>query len=147
MGLFNKRMPDDLDSMKINSLIESLQSRYDWIRQTDDLTAFITGTEFMKQDIEKLLNYEKKYPNFFKHKPSYGWNIIMKERFLVEQDFIDRYMVSIERKLLDYSTIRGKTNNFNKKVDLFMFYAGEFQPENITYFEQLLAERFPEFYK
>ena len=71
----------------------------------------------------------------------------MKERFLVEQDFIDRYMVSIERKLLDYSTIRGKTNNFNKKVDLFMFYAGEFQPENITYFEQVLAERFPEFYK
>ena len=79
MGLFSKRMPDDLDSMKIHSLIESLQSHYDWIRQTDDLTAFVTGTEFMKQDIEKLLNYEKKYPKFFKHKPSYGWNIIMKD--------------------------------------------------------------------
>ena len=148
MRLFgNKRMPDDLESMKIQMAIESLQGHYKWICQTDDLGAFVNGTNFMKDDIHQLFEYEKKYPNFFRNKPSYGWNRILQERAGVEQNFIDRYIMSIERKLLNYSTLRGKTNNFNKMVDLFRYYAGEFEPENVKYFEMKLFEDFPEFYQ
>lgn len=147
MGLFgNKRMPSELDAMKIQSGIESLQGHYKWVCNTDDLGAFINGSNFMKDDIENLLYYERKYPNFFRNKPSYGWSVILEERSDVEQQFIDRYIISIERKLLDYSTMRGKTNNFNKKVDLFRYYAGEFKPESVNYFEQMIKERFPEFF-
>lgn len=146
MGLFgNTRMPNELEAMKIQMAIETLQGHYKWICQTDDLNAFINGSDFIKQDIKQLLEYEKKYPKFFKNKPSYGWNRILQERLEVEQDFIDRYIISVERKLLDYSTIRGKTNNFNKKVNLFKYYSGEFKPENVNYFEMKLKERFSEF--
>ena len=68
-------------------------------------------------------------------------------KLLLEQKFIDRYVMSIERKLLDYTTIRGKTNNFNKMVDIFRYYSGDFEPANVNYFEFRLIERFPEFYK
>ena len=147
MGLFRKKnkMPSELDALKINQSISFLKEHYEWIRQTDSLDAFIMGSNQMKQDINKLFEYEKKYPKFFSHKPSYGWNIILQERKGVEKDFIDRYMLSIERKLLDYSTLRGKKNNFTKKVDLFRYYAGEFEPENVNYFERCLIERFPEY--
>lgn len=148
MGLFrNKRMPDDLEAMKIRFAVDALKNHYKWICNTDDLGAFINGTNSMKDDIQQLFLYEKKYPNFFTNKPSHGWNIILQERTGVEKDFIDRYIMSIERKLLDYSTIRGKTNNFNKKVDLFKYYAGEFEPENVNYFEMKLRERFPVFFQ
>lgn len=147
MGLFgNKRMPTDLEAMKIQSTIESLQGHYKWICQTDDLRAFVTGTNFMKEDIKQLLSYEKKYPYFFKNKPSHAWNKILQERKDVEKDFIDRYIISIERKLLNYSTLRGKTNNLNKMVDIFRYDAGEFNPESVNYFEMKLRERFPEFF-
>lgn len=146
MGLFDKiRMPNDLEALKIKIAIESLQDHYKWICKTDDLGAFINGTNYMKDDIKQLLSYEKKYPRFFINKPSKGWDRILEERAGVEEDFIDRYIVAIEVKLLEYSTMRGKTNNFNKKVDLFRYYSGEFKPESVNYFEQMIKERFPEF--
>lgn len=146
MGLFqSKRKPDEFEAMRIQSAIEALQDHYKWICQTDDLGAFINGTNFMKDDIKKLLSYERNYPSFFKSKPSAAQNKILMERLEVEKNFIDRYIMSIERKLLDYSTMRGKTNNFNKKVDLFKYYAGEFKPESIDYFKKMISERFPEF--
>lgn len=148
MGLFGKKkMPDDLEAMKIQFAVDALKDHYKWICNTDDIGAFINGSNSMKDDIQQLFEYEKKYPNFFTNKPSYGWNKILQEREGVEQDFIDRYIMSIERKLLNYSTMRGKTNNLNKMVDIFRYYAGEFDPKNVNYFEMLIRERFSEFYQ
>lgn len=149
MGLFGiKKMPTFDEKIKIESELNMLNSYNNGATRVDDVGLFINDIESIKEIVERLIKYERKYPNYFNPKPS---EILKKFRtnnkLILEKNFIDRYIISIEKKLLDYSTIRGKTNNFNKKVDLFRYYAGEFEPENVNYFEIKLRERFPEFFQ
>ena len=89
---------------------------------------------------------QKKFPSFFgKNSPSSNLEKINSERKKMEKKFVDRFLISIEKKLLNYSTDRGKRNNFNKETDKFKYYAGEFLPETVKYFNEMIEERFPEY--
>lgn len=147
MGIFLNKKPDELELMKINSRIEFINDRYKWICSTDDLDAFITGTNLMNEDIKFVLKFKTKYPNYIKKSNLSILSKISKEKMFVERKFIDRYIMAIERKLLDYTTERGKTNNFNKKVDLLRYYADQLEPETLVYFNSQLSERFPQYFK
>lgn len=148
MGLFgNRRMPNADDAFWISQKLETLNHYNDWVTRGDNITGFFNNVEGLRNTVKDLIKYEKKYPNYFNPKPSQILNNFSTNKLLLEKGFIDRYIMSIERKLLDYSTMRGKTNNFNKMVDIFRYYAGEFEPENINYFEMMIRQRFPEFYE
>lgn len=146
MGLFNKyKMPNEEDAFWISQKLEMINNYNDWVKRGDNITGFFNSVEGLKNTVKELVKYEKKYPNYFNPKPSQILNNFSTNKLLLEKGFIDRYIMAIERKLLDYSTMRGKTNNFNKMVDIFRYYAGEFEPENVNYFEMKLKERFSEF--
>ncbi len=148
MGLFKKKikMPSDIDRIEIEYQLQRLNSYNNGATKVNDVDLFINDVTSIKEIVENLIKYEIKYPNYFNPKPSEILkNFKTNNKLILEKNFIDRYIISIERKLLDYSTMRGKTNNFNKKVDLFRYYAGEFEPENVNYFERCLIERFPEY--
>ncbi len=148
MGLFSKsKMINDDDAFYIDRILRMLQTYNDWATNGDNIIGFFNSIECLKNEVLQLLPYERKYPNYFDPKPSDVLNNFESYKLLLEQKFIDRYIVSIERKLLNYTTIRGKTNNFNKMVDIFRYESGEFEPENINYFESKLAERLPEYYQ
>ena len=72
-------------------------------------------------------------------------NKIKSERQEMEKEFIDRYFICIEKKLLNYSTIRGKKNNFTKETDIFRYYAPEFLPETVDYFNKIISENFSDY--
>ena len=148
MGLFSKpKMPNEDDKFWIDQKLKMIDTCNSWLTNGDNITGFFNSLESLKNSVKELLPYEKKYPNYFNPKPSQILNNFSAHKLLLEQKFIDRYVMSIERKLLDYTTIRGKTNNFNKMVDIFRYYSGDFEPANVNYFEFRLIERFPEFYK
>lgn len=146
MGLFSKpKMPNADDAFWIRQKLETLNNYNDWVTRGDNITGFFNDVEGLRNTVKELVKYEKKYPNYFNPKPSQILNNFSSNKLLLEKGFIDRYIMAIERKLLDYSTMRGKTNNFNKMVDIFRYYSGEFEPENVNYFEMKLRERFPDF--
>ena len=146
MGLFgNKRIPTGMDEFEINQRLQSINYYNDVVKRGDNITGFFNDVEGLRNTVKELVRYERKYPNYFNPKPSQILNNFSTNKLILEKGFIERYIIAIERKLLDYSTMRGKTNNFNKMVDIFRYYAGEFEPENVNYFEMKLRERFPEF--
>lgn len=88
--------------------------------------------------------YENKFPKYFK-KPSDNLNKITKELPECEKKFVDYTLNNLERKLLNYTTDRGKINNFNKEIDIFHYYAAEFLPETVIYFEKQIEKIFPKY--
>lgn len=147
MGLFGKRMPTLEEKLQIDSELTMLNSYNNGVTRVDDVGLFLSDVESIKEIVGRLIKYERKYPYYFNPKPSQILNSFSTSKLVLEKGFIDRYIMAIERKLLDYSTMRGKTNNFNKMVDVFRYYSGEFEPENVNYFEIKLKERFSDFYK
>lgn len=147
MGFFSKpKTPNENDKFWIEQKLALIDTYNNWVTSGDNITGFFNGIESLKAAVKELLPYEKKYPDYFKPKPSQILSNFCTNKLLLEKGFIDRYIISIERKLLNYTTIRDKTNNFNKMVDIFRYEAGEFEPESVDYFEMKLRERFPEFF-
>ena len=96
--------------------------------------------------LNTLIAYEKKYSSFFKNpKPTANSAKVSRELPSVEKKFVDYTIINLERKLLKYTTDRGKRNNFNKEVDIFKYYAGEFLPQTVEYFDKQIHERFSEY--
>ena len=150
MGLFSKKikMPNSKDLFWIEQNLEKLNYHNGCVNRTNNIEGFFNEITSIKSVVKDLIKYENKYPDYFNPKPTEILkNFNKNNKLILEKNFIDRYLMAIERKLLDYSTMRGKTNNFNKMVDLFRYYAGEFEPENVKYFEMKLFEDFPEFYQ
>ena len=149
MGLFNlfTKKPNEDDLFWIEQDLEKIKYYNDVLKRGGNITAFLNGMDSLKNTLNDLIKYEQKYPNYFNPKPSEILkNFRENNKLILERNFIDRYIIEIEKKLLNYSTIRGKSNNFNKMVDLFRFEAGEFEPETVKYFEVELSKNFPELY-
>lgn len=146
MGLFSKK-PNQHDAFMIKQKIQELNYYNETIARMDNVEGFLNQISGLKNTVIDMQKYERKYPDVFNTKPSKILKNFGTNKLILEKNFIDRYLLAIERKLLNYSTMRGKTNNFNKMVDIFKYYAGEFEPENVNYFSIKLQERFPEFYQ
>ena len=146
LNLFVSR-PNESDKAFIKIQLDSINYYNDSLKRANNVSSFLYAMNDLKNTLNKLLNYEKKYPNYFKPKPSEILkNFRENNKLILEHNFVDRYIVEIEKKLLNYSTVRGKSNNFNKMVDIFRFEAGEFEPETVKYFEVELSKNFPELY-
>lgn len=146
MGLFSKK-PNQHDAFMIQQKMQELNYYNETIVRMDNVEGFLNQISGLKNTVIDMQKYERKYPDVFNPKPSKILKNFETNKLILEKNFIDRYLLAIERKLLNYSTMRGKTNNFNKMVDIFKYYAGEFEPENVNYFSIKLQERFPEFYQ
>ena len=145
MGLFSKR-PNNEQQVYIKSTINEVQTQYKQVATTTRVDWFLESYKRTYSLMEDLLNVEKKYPTYFGNQsPSFNMKKIKSERAEMETQFVDRFILSIEKNLLNYSTARGKRNNFNKEVDKFKFYADEFLPETIDYFNKTLNEHFAEY--
>lgn len=145
MELFSKK-PNQEDAFWIKQITQELNYHNDIIVRMDNVEGFLNEIHSLKDTVKKLLKYENKYPSVFNPKPSVILKNFELNKILLEKNFIDRYILTIERKLIDYTTERGKINNFNKKVDLFRYYADEFEPETLVYFNCRLSERFPQYF-
>lgn len=145
MGLFSKK-PTLTHIHEIESAIFEAQTSYKEVATTDRPDWFIEAYEKTYTSTEFLVKMERKYPSYFK-KPTPSSNLekINSERKKMEKKFVDRFIISIEKKLLNYSTERGKRNNFNKETDKFRYYAGDFLPETVDYFNKVIKERFSEY--
>lgn len=145
MGLFSKK-PSGSQQVYIQSAISEVQTKYKYLTTVDRVDWFIEEYENIYRSMNFLLDAEKRFPSYFgKHKPSTNMKKIESERAEMEIQFIDRFILSIERKLLNYSTDRGKRNNFNKEANKFKYYAAEFLPETVDYFNKVIQERFTEY--
>ena len=145
MGIFSKK-PSGSQQAYIASAISEVQIQYKNVATTSNIENFLESYRKTKDSMKYLLDAERKFPSYFRHpKPSENMKKIESERLEMEHQLIDRLIVSIEKRLLDFSTDRGKRNNFNKEVDKFRYYAGEFLPETVNYFENIVKERFPEY--
>lgn len=146
MGFFSKK-PNQHDAFMIRNKMQELNYYNETIVRMDNVEGFLNQIIGLKNTVMDMQKYERKYPDVFNPKPSKILKNFETNKLILEKNFIDRYLLAIERKLLNYSTMRGKTNNFNKMVDIFKYYAGEFEPENVNYFSIKLQERFSEFYQ
>lgn len=145
MGLFSKN-PTSKEQAEISQNIFWVQSFYKTLHDGCGVEVFADSKQRVFSSLNLLIKYEKKYPSFFKHPtPTENYNKVLKELPKVEKKFVDYTVVYIEKKLLNYSTDRGKRNNFNKETDKFRYYAGEFLPETVDYFTKMIQERFPEY--
>lgn len=140
----NKR-PTEMEDFKIRKYLQIIKYQQEWIKSVDNIEGFFNAVNSLHKTFAELSVYGKKYPNFFNPNPVQTLKNFSTHKLVFEKNFIDRYIVAIEKRLLNYSTARGKINNFNKMVDIFRYYAGEFEPENVNYFEMKLKERFPNF--
>lgn len=145
MGLFSKK-PNQREQNDISQHIFLVQSSFRSMYDGCGIEIFIDCKNRVLQSLETLIAYEKKYNSFFKKPtPSDNKEKVIRELPEVEKRFVDYTITKIEKKLLDYSTERGKRNNFNKEIDKFKYYAGEFLPETVDYFNKVIQERFPEY--
>lgn len=145
MGLFDKK-PNAKTQVYIQSHINEVQTQYKYLTRVERVDWFLETYEKIYKEMNYLLDAEKKYPSYFgKHRPSTNMNKIKSERQEMEKDFIDRYFICIEKKLLNYSTIRGKKNNFTKETDIFRYYAPEFLPETVDYFNKIIRKNFSDY--
>lgn len=142
----SKAKPTGSQQVYIDSAIHDVQMHYKQVASTTRVDWFIEEYKSTYSSLNYLLDAEKKFPSYFgKNNPTSNLNKINCERPKMEKKFIDRYILSIEKKLLEYSTERGKRNNFNKETDKFRYYADEFLPESVVYFDKLISERFPDY--
>lgn len=142
----SKAKPNGSQQAYIQSAISDAQIHYKQVANTNRVDWFIEEYQKTYIAMNYLLEAEKKFPSYFGNpSPTSNLNKINHERPQMEKKFIDRFILSIEKKLLEYSTDRGKRNNFNKETDKFRYYAGEFLPESVTYFDELISERFPDY--
>ena len=145
MGLFSKK-PNGSQQVYIQSAINEVQTQYKYLTQVERVDWFVEAYENIYKSMNFLLDSEKRFPSFFgKYTPSTNMKKIESERNEMEKQFIDRFFLSIEKKLLEYSTMRGKKNNFIKETDKFRYYAGEFLPESVDYFNNIIETRYPEY--
>ena len=145
MGLFSKK-PNQREQNDISHHIFLVQSSYRSMYDGCGIEIFIDCKNRVLQSLETLIAYEKKYNSFFKKPtPSDNKEKVIRELPEVEKRFVDYTITKIEKKLLDYSTDRGRRNNFNKEIDKFKYYAGEFLPETVDYFNMVIHERFQEY--
>lgn len=146
MGLFSKK-PKGMDKYEIESSMDQAKISNKQMFQSDNIDHYLHYRRELDFRMQKLLNYQSKYPSVFKypHRPSDVANQIKTERAECEQKFMQRNIIRIERILLNYKTERGKKNNFKKETDIIKHYAGEFLPETVEYFIDQLQERFPEY--
>lgn len=145
MGLFSKK-PNRSQQVYIQSAIDEVQTQYKQVAKAERVDWFLEAYEKTYDAMDYLLKAEKNFPSYFgKHRPTSNLQKINSERPEMERQFIDRFILSIEKKLLNYSTERGKRNNFNKETDKFRYYADEFLPETVDYFNQMLKERFNQY--
>lgn len=147
MGLFSRK-PSSSEQLNISICINQAQVLYKQVvtAHRPDWLVDLYGQLYIEMD--KLVQYEQKYPKFFvgKNTPTNNYKKIISERPEVERDFVDKYITEIEKILLKYKTNRGKQNNFNHAVDQFRYYADNFSSETISYFEKRLKEEFTEYY-
>ena len=145
MGLFFKK-PNSIEQSEISTLIYNVQTSYRYMHDWCGVEIFVDCKKNVFDDINKLIKYESKYPSFFKHPtPSENKQKVISELPYVEKKYIDNLIVYIEKKLLNYSTDRGKRNNFNKEADKFRYYAGEFLPETVDYFNKVARKNFSDY--
>lgn len=145
MGLFSKK-PNQQEQNDISQHIFWVQSFYKSMYDGCGIDVFVDCKNRVFKSLDVLISYEKKYNSFFKKpKPSDNKEKVIRELPDVERHFVDYTITNLEKKLLNYSTDRGKRNNFNKETDKFRYYADEFLPETVDYFNQLIRERFSEY--
>lgn len=145
MGIFSKN-PSLKEQNEISQNIFWVQSFYKTMFDGCGVEVFVNCKQRVFSSLDLLIKYERKYPSYFKHpKPTENHKKIIKELPEAEKKFVDYTIINIEKKLLNYSTDRGKRNNFNKETDKFRYYAGEFLPETVDYFTRMINERFPEY--
>ena len=145
MGLFSKK-PSQREQNDISQNIFNVQSAYRSMYDGCGVEVYVDCKNRLMKSMNTLLAYEKKYPSYFKHPtPTENAKKIQEEMQEVEMHFVDYTITYIEKKLLNYSTARGKTNNFNKETDKFKYYAGEFLPGTVEYFDKMLHEHFSEY--
>ena len=145
MGLFS-RNPSRTEQNDISQHIHYVQSSYKMMYDGCGIEVFVDCKNRTLSSLEILVSYENKYHSYFKKpRPSDNKATVLKELPDVERKFVEYTILNLEKKLLNYSTDRGKRNNFNKEIDKFRYYAGEFLPETVDYFNQMIEERFPEY--
>lgn len=144
MGLFSRGKISEVDHIKLVSGAEYVHNLYDGIyHRTDDVEALVKQREFLNEELNKLICLQNKYPlSFRKNTPKEAAQKIKDELPNAERLFVERYIISIEKKLLNYKTPRGKMNNLINMVDKFKYYSGEFLPETVDYFKQLVKQHF-----
>ena len=145
MGFFSKK-PTVNQINQIESAIFQVQTNYKTVTSTDRVDWFIEAYENTYAALKILLDMQNKYPSYFgKNSPSSNLDKINSERKKMEREFIDRFITSIENKLLKYSTPRGKINNFIQETDKLRCHMDDFLPETIEYFEKTIKKRFSEY--
>ncbi len=146
MGLFSKK-PTRADAYTIQTSVSQVKILYSSLFSANKIDLFISEREELNIEIERLLKYEKKYPNVFykNQRPSDILRKIQNERAVCERKLIDRNLALIESTLLNYKTERGKRNNFIKETDIIKYYAEELLPETVEYFELQLQKMFPQY--
>lgn len=145
MSLFFKKKMSLLEQQQLKITADEVQVSYNIIFNiVDDPEALMKHRELLNEKMVFLLSLQKKYPSLFKKDtPEQAATQLKQEQPIAEKKFIDRYVLSIERKLLNYKTDRGKNNNLKNSIEKFMYYSSEFLPQSIDYFKLSISKHFP----
>lgn len=134
----------EIDKLKADTTISLTQDLYSALfNKTDDIDAYLLQRQSIYDNMQKLIAMQKKRPGMFRsNTPAKAWEKMQGEVPECERRFIERYIIAIEKKLLNYKTPKGKANNLNNMIERFMYNAGEFLPETVDYFKELAAIHF-----
>jgi len=136
---------DMLDEIQIKNDLKDAQFKTLHIQETNEPISFNNWYNQALESSKKLLYWEEKYPKAFNISPCTMVETLINTRNELERDMIDRWIHNLERTLIQYSTEKGKMNNFKKQVDLFKFDSEVLLPESIDYFQSELEKHYSQY--
>lgn len=137
---------DPTTKIHIDITIQNAKRSIDLLKDCTSITQFSSRYEYAKQDVLKMVDLQKEYPSVFKEiSPLDIYMALERDRFELECTVVDKVVSQIERKLLKYTTEKGKQNNFNKEFDIFRYDSEVALPQTFDYFVEQMNTKFPQY--
>lgn len=155
LDLFKKQTPkptvsvenyDQIILMSIESTTNRILDNIEYLKKSETILYFNKNYERIFLYLDDLINQKRNHPNYnFPVDPDELYSKLKQEKHLLECFVVDNAIEKINRKLLNYTTDKGKYNNFVKEYNIFLYDRDAMSDYSLNYFFQKTKELYPEY--
>lgn len=150
MGLFSKKKGNKNSNSVINEAISMqvklMQDNIDRLKCADSIQNLEDRLEVAITSIKKLGDMTKQYnAKLVGFDEDELVSALQNDVPEIERIMIDNWINNLDRKILNYTTEKGKKSNFIKEVEKFRFDYNKLDKTSIDYFEKKVSEKYSEY--
>lgn len=136
----------EFDKLNIESDMKFMKDQIERLKKCDTINKYNAEYKYAMELVKIMVKWESKYPLSFKDvKPHMIYESMVNERADLQCIMIDNWISNLDRKLLRYTTDKGKRNNFIKEVDIFRYDCTCLHPDAVNYFKESLKAKYPQY--